>query len=178
MQRSAELRIEAGIKNKSTPENLQIHYLADKPHLLPQLTDLFIAEWEPYYGNNGPGNAENDLRGSMNREQLPVCFIALGNETLLGTISLKEKSISHNPELTPWCAALLVVPEMRRRGIGSALVSALEREARRRDYRELYMSTDTANSIAEARGWKAIGSAESMRGIVTVYKLSLGMERF
>lgn len=156
--------------------DIQIYYLADKPHLLPRLTDLFIAEWEPYYGLNGPGNAEDDLRNSMNREQLPICLIALREEKLLGTVSLKEKSVSHNPELTPWCSALLVVPTMRRRGIGTALISALEREAKRLDCRTLYMSTDTANSIAEARGWKAIGKAESMRGIVTVYKLNLGLK--
>lgn len=47
-------------------DNLQIKLLADHPEGLPILKDLFESEWEPYYGNGGPGNAETDIKNSAN----------------------------------------------------------------------------------------------------------------
>jgi len=150
-----------------------MRYLVDVPKALPPLTEWFIAEWEPYYGPKGPGNAETDLRESMRRDVLPICVIALDvSGELLGTISLKAESISHR-ELTPWGAAFLVAPGRRGQGVGTALLAALEAKARELGFNSLYMSTDAANSIAERRGWRAIDEAESLRGTVTVYKCEL-----
>jgi hypothetical protein len=53
------------------------------------------------------------------------------------------------------------------------LVAALEEEARRLGFTRIYMSTDAANGIVEARGWRAIDTADSLRGEVTVYELVL-----
>jgi GNAT superfamily N-acetyltransferase len=136
------------------------------------LVRWFETEWEPYYGTQGPGDAEVDLRASMNRSDLPLCLIALDGEELLGTISLKAESISH-PELSPWGAALLVAPKVRGQGVGTFLVAALEEEARRLGFTRIYMSTDAANGIVEARGWSAIDTADSLRGEVTVYERAL-----
>jgi GNAT superfamily N-acetyltransferase len=136
------------------------------------LVRWFEAEWEPYYGEDGPGDAGADLRASMNQDTLPLCLVALDGDEPLGTISLKTESISH-PELSPWGAAFLVAPHLRGRGIGTQLVAALEHEARRLGHRRLYMSTDAANGIVEVRGWQAIDTADSLRGKVTVYELVL-----
>ena len=152
--------------------DVRVDFLADHPGFVPVLVRWFEAEWEPYYGDQGAGDAEADLRGSMNRDEIPLCLIALEGKNLLGTISLKPDSISHR-ELAPWGAALLVGPNARGRGVGTLLVAALEDHARRLGFRRLYMSTDAANAIVEARGWRAIDTAASLRGQVTVYELAL-----
>ncbi|MEZ4224760.1 MAG: GNAT family N-acetyltransferase [Polyangiaceae bacterium] len=151
---------------------LHVEYLLTCPELLPTLAQWFRAEWEPYYGKSGPGDAEEDLSASMRRDELPLCLVALEGDALLGTISLGASSISH-PQCTPWGRALLVAPFARGRGVGSALVAAVEVEARRLGYAELFMSTDSANRIVERRGWKAIDTAPSLRGPVTVYRCTL-----
>jgi len=147
--------------------------LVDHPELLPKLVEWFEAEWEPYYGADGPGDARADLAESMNRDALPICLVALDVDgALAGTISLKGASISH-PELGPWGAALLVGSGKRGRGVGTTLVAALEGEALRLGFERLYMSTDAANAIVERRGWLPIDIAESLRGTITVYELEL-----
>ncbi|MCG8557895.1 MAG: GNAT family N-acetyltransferase [Proteobacteria bacterium] len=156
--------------------DIRIRYLADTQDALATLVDWFVDEWRPYYGSDGPGNAEADLRESMNRDALPICLVAATDAgDIAGCISLKSESISH-PELTPWGAAFLVAPTYRRQGIGTMLVAALEKEARRLGFSQLYMSTDAATRIVERRGWRAFDTTESLRGTITVYSVYLESE--
>lgn len=156
---------------------IDVRYLAERPELLSTLVAWFEAEWEPYYGAAGPGNAGADLTESMNRTELPMCLVALDQGgTLAGTISLRRASISH-PELGPWAAAFLVAPGMRGRGVGTRLVAALEEEALRLGFEKLYISTDAANGIVERRGWKSIDTAQSLRGLTTVYELEVSRSK-
>lgn len=153
--------------------DIRIRYLAERPDVVSTLAEWFVAAWEPYYGANGPGDAETDLRGSMNRDQLPICLLAIDAAgSPLGTASLASASISH-PELSPWVTAFLVAPDRRGRGVGTALVAAVEAEARRLGFAKLYISTDAASSIVRRHGWEAIDTAESLRGTVTVYATDL-----
>ncbi len=153
--------------------DIQIQYLVDMPETLPALVDWFVAEWEPYYGTDGPGDAKADLRESMNRDKLPICLLAIdGSGAVAGTISLKAESISHH-ELTPWGAAFLFGPRRRRQGIGTALGAALEDEARKLGFKRLYMSTDAASAIVDGRDWRALDTTESLRGTITVYAVDL-----
>lgn len=140
-------------------ETIHVRYLAERPEALPTLVAWFEDEWEPYYGPNGPGDARSDLSGSMNRDHLPICLVALDDGgALLGTISLKSTSISH-PELGSWGATSLVAPGMRRRGVGTVLVRPLENEAARLGFEKLYKSTDAANGIVK----NVVGKPSTLR---------------
>ncbi len=151
---------------------VSIRLLADHLDVIPTLVTWFEAEWEPYYGASGPGDAAGDLRDSANRMSLPISLVAFVERELVGTIALKEASISH-PALEPWGAAMLVHEDWRGGGVGTALVEALETLARGLGYPKLYMSTDAANRIVESRGWRAFDTTESLRGTITVYELDL-----
>ena len=150
--------------------------LVDAMTTIPTLTRLFIEEWEPYYGPDGPGNAANDLKECCNSDDLPTAFVALDDEgTVLGTAALKTDSVGAELGVGPWLAALVVAIEHRNRGIGSALVETVENEARRSGFDAIFVSTDAAESIVRRRGWtKHEDAAESLRGTVAVYKLQLG----
>ena len=154
---------------------LRIVLLADRPDLIPTLTDWFVAEWEPYYGADGPGDAASDLRGCLNRDTLPVALVALGtDDTLLGTAALKEESVGSELGVGPWLAAFLVAPEHRGRGVGTALVAVIEGEAARLGFAEVYTSTDAAEGILQRRGWLPFGATESLRGPLKIYRFSTG----
>ncbi len=151
----------------------QIVPLADAVATIPLLTRLFIEEWGPYYGPDGPGDAEKDLHESCNRDDLPVALVALDDDgTVLGTAALKKESVGSELGLGPWLAAFYVPIEHRKRGIGSALVEAIENKARSFGFESIFASTDAAENIIRRRGWTALESpAESLRGPVAVYKL-------
>jgi GNAT superfamily N-acetyltransferase len=153
----------------------QIVPLADAVATIPLLTRLFIKEWGPYYGPAGPGDAEKDLHECCNRDDLPIALVALDDDgTVLGTAALKKESVGSELGLGPWLAAFYVPIEHRKRGIGSALVEAIENKARNFGFESIFVSTDAAENIIRRRGWTALEKpAESLRGPVAVYKLRL-----
>ena len=155
--------------------NLRMTLLADRPDLIPTLTDWFVAEWEPYYGSGGPGDAVSDLLGCLNRDSLPIAVVVLDtDDTLLGTAALKAESVGSELGVGPWLAAFLVGPAHRGRGVGTALVAAIEGEAARLGFAEVYTSTDTAEGLLKRRGWQPFGDTESLRGPLKIYRFSTG----
>lgn len=150
---------------------LRIVHLIDAPDAVPVLARWFVEAWSPWYGPGGPGNAERDLAACRSRDALPVCLVAMTTDReVLGTAALKADSIGSELGDGPWLAAMLVNERRRGKGVGTALVEAIEAEARRLGYHSICTSTDTAKSIVERRGWRAIGVAGSLRGSVTVYR--------
>ncbi len=149
--------------------DIQIAHLFETPSATPILARWFIKEWMPWYGPDGAGDAESDLTACHNKNELPICMVALGpDETVLGTASLKEDSVGSELGVSPWLAALLVAPDQRGRGIGTRLVEALEQQARDMGFNAIYVSTDTARPVFSRLEWEPVGSSESLRGPVTV----------
>ena len=152
--------------------SMRIVHLADAPEVLPTLIDWFVDEWTPWYGPGGGGDAANDLASCLNRDEIPLALVALdASEEVLGTAALKPESVGSETGSGPWLAALLVDREHRHRGIGTALIEAIEAEAWRLGFASLYTSTDVAESLLRRRGWQAVGTAESLRGTITIYRL-------
>ena len=73
-----------------------------------------------------------------------VALIAKADGEPFGTCLLVESEIEHNHDVSPWLAGLFVDPEHRRKGAGSALVRAIEDQARQRGFSRLYLYTTEA----------------------------------
>jgi predicted N-acetyltransferase YhbS len=58
-----------------------------------------------------------------------------------------------HPELTPWLAALIVLPEYRRRRIGEALVRRCEAEAGAAGFERIYLFASNARTYYPRLGW-------------------------
>ena len=160
-------------------DEFRIVSLADAPDAIASLVRLFIEEWNPYYGSKGPGDAAQDLRECCNCDQLPIGLVALNaSGTVLGTAALKSESVGAELGVGPWLAALLVPHEHQNKGVGTALVDAIENEARRLGFESIFTSTDAAASIIKRRGWTELEEQVlSLRGPVPVYKQHLGEDR-
>ena len=144
--------------------------LLEAPDKAPELARWYVAEWEPWYGPDGAGDAAADIAAYSGRDALPVCLIALDADgEMLGSAALKTDSVGSEGGEGPWLAAVLVAKDQRGRGIGTALVGAVEDEATRLGFESLYTSTDTAARILERRQWRRVGTAESLRGQIAVY---------
>ncbi len=152
-------------------QNIHIVHLLEAPELAPTLVRWFIEEWTPWYGPDGPGDAETDLAACRSRDELPICLVALNmDDEVLGTAALKSESVGSEFGVGPWLAAVLVGKDHQGKGVGTALVKAIEEEATRLGFDSIYTSTDTAEGILERRGWQAFGTTESIRGPVTIYR--------
>jgi GNAT superfamily N-acetyltransferase len=85
---------------------------------------------------------EGLLRRANDPDRIPVSLLALADGDPAGTVNLIHTDSESRPHLHPWLAALVVVPEHRRRGIGKALVHFLVAEAERLGISRLYLGTD------------------------------------
>ncbi|MDP6805969.1 MAG: GNAT family N-acetyltransferase [Rhodospirillales bacterium] len=154
---------------------VRIVHLADTPGASATLARWFEDEWAPWYGPEGPGDAARDLALCRHRDELPICLVALGaGDQVMGTVALKSESVGADQHPGPWLAAFLVDNEHRRRGVGTALVEAIEAEARRLGFAAVHTSVENGGTMFERRGWRAVGTAQSLRGGVVVYRRDLG----
>jgi GNAT superfamily N-acetyltransferase len=58
--------------------------------------------------------------------------------------------------LGPWIALLFTLPKHRNKGYGAALLEAIEEEAKRRGFEQIYLYTFTAESLYERAGWQTL----------------------
>ena len=133
---------------------LRLDYLSNHREMLPILKLWFETEWASYYGPEGPGDAQTDLATYANGTNLPVGVVAFLNDKVCGIAVLKSESIRSHSHLGPWAAAAMVHRDHRGRGIGTALIRAVEDEAKRRGYKQIYCGTSTAARLLERAGWR------------------------
>ncbi len=138
---------------------MKIKPLADHKEVLPILTDWYLSEWEPYYGVDGPGDAQADLESRCNYEEIPIGLVAIKGDQVCGTVALDLDAATN---LTPSIVGLLVGRAYRRRGIAAALLKSAEDRARRLGYSRVYMSTTILGELLNRMGWGKLGEVEFM----------------
>lgn len=151
--------------------DIRFRHLCEVPEAASTLEQWFIAEWEPWYGPDGAGDAASDLAACRSRNDLPICLVALNAENeVVGTASLKHESAGSEHGVGPWLAAVLVGKTHEGQGIGTELVAAIEGEAARLGFETIYTSTESAKGIMQRRGWQPFATTETLRGNATVFR--------
>jgi len=85
-----------------------------------------------------------------------VALVAKADGEPCGTCLLVESEIEPNHDVSPWLVGLFVVPAHRLKGAGSALVRAIEDQARQRGFSRLHLyTTETADFYARL-GWTVL----------------------
>ena len=157
-----------------TGRQLSVVLLADHPGFVDNLVQWYESEWGPYYGPRGPGDARADLESRCNRRRLPIGFVALRDNRLLGTAALdRDPATGKSPSIV----GLLVAPDFRHTGVASALLDFAEGLARELGYNELFMSTAILGEHVKRRGWQEQGGVEFLndqRGTLYVCPLTMG----
>jgi len=92
----------------------------------------------------------------LNRDQLPIAWVAHADGQLFGTAALRLHDIEEREDLTPWLGGVFVGEQFRRRGIGAALGTAVEQAARSRGVHTLYLFTLDKQAWYWRQGWKLL----------------------
>ena len=135
---------------------MTIELLADNTEFLPTLAKWYECEWGPYYGADGPGDAQLDLASRCNREAIPVGFVAKEDTRLLGVAALDRDAATN---LTPSVVGLLVADDFRGRGVASSLLQAATSFAETLGYDHVYISTTVLGDHLLRNGWRRVGDA-------------------
>ena len=123
--------------------NIEIKHLCECPEHLRTVARWIHEEW----WSDKPGHTVETMASRLgeasDQNAMPLSLVALHAGNPVGTVNLVANDNEERPDLAPWLAALLVMPEHRGQGVGSDLVRALLKEAVRLRVRHLYLGTDT-----------------------------------
>ena len=108
---------------------------------------------------------------------LPITFVAVEGERLLGTVGLWRCDLISRQDLYPWMAALYVAPEARGQGLAGKLQQHVIGYARAQGYTELFLSS-ACRDFYERFGWQYIGEGlDYPASAVSLYRYDLSLSR-
>ena len=134
------------------------------------LAHTLIREFGTHYPDWTVDQAADELAA---HGPLPMSLIALDGDIALGCASLLDDDEVTGWVDRIWLGNVVVLGTERGRGIGAALVDAIERYAASMGFPELHLVTSTAIDWYERRGWTALGVADVHGHAMTVMRRAL-----
>jgi GNAT superfamily N-acetyltransferase len=139
---------------------IEISYLADVADLASQLIPGLLEHWRPLVPEDTAEARRQRFRAHMNRDVLPIAWLAHEGGRALGTAALRASDLPGREDLSPWLGGVYVEPPFRGRGIASSLCRTVEERAAALGYRRLYLFTLDQRSLYERLGWRTLERAE------------------
>lgn len=96
-------------------------------------------------------------------DDIPRFYIALNDDSIIGTYALLRNDFISRQDLFPWLACLYVDPNFRGNEIGSQLLKHALSEAANKGFSNLYLSSDLEN-FYEKYGWTHIAEGYGASG--------------
>ena len=154
---------------------LRIEHLGKHQPLIPVLATWTQREWGHLVPEITPEGFISAFENRTTVHTIPEAFVAVENTTPVGMASLIEHDMLTRMELSPWLAAVYVVPESRNSGVGSKLVQTAMQEARVLGLDRLYLFTPDQIHFYRRLGWQALErvSYRGERVTIMVYNLSI-----
>jgi putative hydrolase of the HAD superfamily len=138
---------------------VELKLLADCSEWTHLLATWFYEEW----GHRRPGNTvdqvERRVAKRMNRNALPITWVALKGAEPVGSASLILREMETHPRYLHWLAGVYVDQSFRGRGLGSRIVQLAAVEAQWLGIRELYIYTRSHELFYSRLGWKSVERA-------------------
>src|SRR5260370_41319687 len=134
---------------------VRISYLSEHPEYIPELAQWLFEQWDSILGEETPEARIKKLKTHMNRDTLPIAWVAHANGQLLGTAALRVHDLEGREDLTPWLGGRFVGSHFRRQGIGAALCATCEHTARAGGIQTTYLFT-----LAKQRWYSRLGAPE------------------
>lgn len=138
-------------------DKIEIGNLIDEQEYLEEVSEWIWKEWA-----KGHGAELEDIiyrsKHSINRDIIPQMYIAKYKNKVVGVVSIWLNDLTTRQDLFPWMATLYVKEEFRNMGIGKMLQQKCIEEARKMNYKNLYLITEHENYY-ERTGWVFLENA-------------------
>lgn len=139
---------------------MRIKYLADNAALIPTLARWHYDEWSYLNPGSSVEQFTVKLQSHLERKQIPTTFVALSRGILMGSASLVGHDMDTRMDISPWLASVYVAPGYRSRGVGSALVHRVIKEAKALGVETLYLFTPDREGFFVRLGWSSVERTE------------------
>ena len=146
----------------------QIEYLSDHSDVIPALARWHHAEWKAITPHLTVSDRVARFEARAQRGGLPIGFVAVLDENVVGMASLVECDLDSHRHLSPWLASVLVAPGHRRQGIGSALSERATEEAQVLGFAQAYLFTFDKQDFYRRLGWSTLEDTTFLERPVSV----------
>ena len=152
---------------------MQIEYLADHMGSVPLLANWHHEQFSYLNPQKTIEQRLTNLHNSAGYGGIPLTVVGISGDAVVGCASLVHNDMDTREELSPWLASVFVDPEYRGKGLGSALVERIVKEANESKVKELYLYTTDRESLYSRLGWQVLNREEFHGEGVVVMKLRL-----
>jgi GNAT superfamily N-acetyltransferase len=150
---------------------IKVEPLENHPELVPLCARWNFEAW----GQSAGLTMEDEVTaflGFLAPSGRQKAFVAFISGLPVGLVLLIDNDLETHRHLKPWLASLFVIPEMRDRGVGKALVAATEAAAHIQGHRELYLYTSKPGYY-RGLGWHDFEALTGNRAGLMILKRSL-----
>jgi N-acetylglutamate synthase-like GNAT family acetyltransferase len=147
---------------------LEIDYLADHVDAIPTLARWHHDQWASSMPELTIAEREKRFRARATTGAVPTGFVAVADGRVVGMACLVECDLESHAHLSPWLATVLVAPNHRGRGIGSALCRRVTEEARLLGFARVYLFTLDKQDLYRRLGWWTVEQANWREHRVTI----------
>jgi len=136
-----------------TTGQLKVTCAAKRPDLVPVVSRWLWREW---WQDRGLSADQAQVLHSQGQVEIgaPQMLILLADDVPVGTASLVLHDLEERPDLTPWLAAVFVIPEMRGRGHAYRLLEAFDGACRAAGVETAWLYTSSAEGLYLKAGWR------------------------
>ncbi len=141
----------------------QIKYLADVPQYAPTLAQWTYDAWGKYDPTLTLENATSSLKQKLNKDKIPLAFVAISNDEPVGMVNLKSTIKPQGYEYRNlWLGSLWVAEGHRSQGVGTQLLEAAYKKAKELGFKKISVfESDPEMAIWYAEnGWKQFATDE------------------
>ncbi len=147
---------------------MEIKYLKDYKEWIPTIAKWFYNEWGDMHPDLDVNKIITRLQKRTNVDKIPVAVVAVENEIVVGTASLKESDMDIRMQYSPWLASVYVCKDCRKRGVGTRLVEAIVDKAKMLGVEKLNLYTPDAQDFYAQLGWRLLEKAKYHGKNVTI----------
>jgi GNAT superfamily N-acetyltransferase len=139
---------------------MKVSYLADHEDLITDVARLNFKEWGHFRpGDTVDARAER-LKACCGKHQVPSVVVGILDSKACGSAMLLASDMESRPELGPWLAGVVVASEHRGKGIATELIQAIVSEAELLGVSQLFLHTQSSQSLYARLGWTEIERCE------------------
>lgn len=107
-------------------------------------------------------------------KELPMTFVALEGDELVGNICLVTEEVPDRPQYSPWISRVYVSPGQRGKSIGKRLIDHAKTALCQQGYPVLYLLTEDKAAYYAQLGWEKVEEYQLNGLAVDIMKITLG----